>query len=65
MPRMENGKKLLRRRSDAVVQTMQGGGGVTDPGGDQECGDGALRAMDSTGGRWMTGLGGLRGLFDP
>ena len=48
-----------------MAQAAQGGGGVTDPGGVENCGDVALRDMVSrhSGGGMMAGLHDLKGLF--
>ena len=53
---------LFRKNANAA----KGGGGVTVPGGVQEiwrCGTKERGLVSNGGGRWLVGLGSLRGLF--
>lgn len=62
------GKVLLRKSGEGLEQAALGSGGVTIPGGSQEmckCGTKEQGLVGSVGGRWMFGLGDLRGLFQP
>jgi len=63
-----SGLQLFSESSQALEWAAQGGGGVTNPGGDQEtfrCCTEGHSLVRNTGNGWMVGLGDLGDLFQP